>query len=283
MQLVSSAKTDALQFIESVEDNYSYHVRQFVDWMRGRGSVLSPEAIIAYFEALNESDYKAATKRIKRQAVKKRLRQLGRLDGLGSVLSATLEQFLKDLDRETRTKAPKVNTCQVTTRKLVSREEYNKMLADARSERQRLFLQFLWMTGCRVSEMCGIRLIHCEDQYSGVTVAVTGKGHKERELRVPHTLFASVRDTFQGKVYLFETAHGTPYNRTYVSNQIAKISKRTIGRTVRAHAFRHSFVSRKIRETNKVTAVSRYVGHSSVSITLEMYNHEELEDDELWL
>lgn len=274
----------ALRFIESIEgDHYGYHVRQFVSWMRERGASLSPESIIDYFADLNDSDYKAATKRIKRQAVKKRLRQLARLHGLGSEFSVNLEQFLKDLDRETRTKAPKLNGGAVTSRKLVSPEEYAKMLADARSARQELFLKFLWVTGCRISELTGIRLVHCEDQYTGVLITVTGKGNKEREIRVPHELFTSVRDTFKGRVYLFETSAGTPYNRNYVSNQIARIAERTIGRTVRAHAFRHSFVSRKIRETQKVTAVSRYVGHSSVSITLEMYNHEELGDEELWL
>jgi hypothetical protein len=40
--------------------------------------------------------------------------------------------------------------------------------------------------------------------------------------------------------------------------------------------------TRQIRRTNKIQAVSSYLGHGSPSITLALYTHEQLEDDELF-
>ena len=48
-----------------------------------------------------------------------------------------------------------------------------------------------------------------------------------------------------------------------------------------APTLRHSFATEKIAKTGKIKGVSEYLGHSSSSITLDMYVHEELTDDEL--
>ena len=46
---------------------------------------------------------------------------------------------------------------------------------------------------------------------------------------------------------------------------------------------RHSSATRKVRAyPGKLDAVSRYLGHSSVSITLSLYCHTELSSDEVF-
>lgn len=37
--------------------------------------------------------------------------------------------------------------------------------------------------------------------------------------------------------------------------------------------YRHSFCTRKIRQTGNLKGVSEYVGHSSTAITANMYDH----------
>ncbi len=49
-----------------------------------------------------------------------------------------------------------------------------------------------------------------------------------------------------------------------------------LNRDISAHKLRHSFATIKIAKTGKIKAVSEYLGHSSTSITLDMYVHEEL-------
>ena len=66
-----------------------------------------------------------------------------------------------------------------------------------------------------------------------------------------------------------------------MSNQVAEIMRRSIGRSVPAHALRHSFAARQIQRSGKIEAVSRYMGHSTPAITMGYYVHESLDDGEL--
>ena len=75
--------------------------------------------------------------------------------------------------------------------------------------------------------------------------------------------------------------NGGPYTRFYVSNAIKAAGRIYLDREISAHTLRHSFATEKIAKTHKTTAVSEYLGHSSVSTTLQLYNHGELTDDDL--
>lgn len=266
--------------ILEIEDNYSYHIRQFVDWLNGRP--LTKETVVDYVRELNDSDYRAATKRVKRQALKKRLRQLQELGELGSEWSERMEQFLTDLDRRDGTKAPKINSTAVPRDKILEHRDYQKLVRLTASSRQKLFMRFLWTTGCRVSEMTGIKLRDCETEQGVVTITIMGKGSKEREIRIPEGLYDEIRAVFGGSTWLFETSRGKPYTRGYVSGEIAKIGKRHLGRKISAHTFRHSFATKMIQRTADIQGVSEYLGHSSPSITLAIYTHTGLKTEDLF-
>ena len=282
-QSPKSTTDSMLAFIEMQDgDSYGYHVRDFTGWIRSTDRELDHDAIVEYFRRLNDSDYAAGTVSIKRQAVKKRLRQLARAGGLGSDLSRNLDQFLRDLDREGDTRAPRTQAAPIDKAKFLTDDEYARVIASCRGPRQRELIRFLWATGCRVSEMCGIRRCDWTADDDRVLLRVTGKGNKERTVRISRRHFDDIRDVFRGEEWLFETANGKPYGRSYVSNTIAKVTRRAIGRTLRAHSLRHSFATRTIRRTGKIEGTSRYLGHSSPSITMQYYVHESLDDGELW-
>jgi len=114
-----------------------------------------------------------------------------------------------------------------------------------------------------------------------IKVRIMGKGRKERFIYLPTILYRAICDCFKGTVRIFETRTGKPYSRSYVSGQIAKLGRYILEKRISAHTFRHSFATRKIRETGKIQAVSQYLGHSSVSITLNLYCHEELSAEDL--
>jgi integrase/recombinase XerD len=141
-----------------------------------------------------------------------------------------------------------------------------------------MFMMFLWVTGCRVSEMLGVKIQHCELEGDRVRVGVLENGKKERFVWLPSVLYGLIRE---GSTWLLATRTGRPYSRSYVSNQIAKLGLHILNRRISAHTFRHSFCTRKIRETGKIQAVSEYVGHSSVAITLSLYCHDELSAEDL--
>lgn len=262
-------------------DAYDYQVETYIRWMEETGRTDPFASIGDYFKALNESTYKAGTIRLKRSAVKNRLRMLAEAQGLDPQRSYELDLLMRRLDQDPATKAPKINNAGVAASKTVSESEYEKLIVGARSLRQQLFIHFLWQTGCRVSEMVTARVGECVVEGSIVQVRVMGKGRKERVVRITTELFRRIRGEFAGNTFLFETSGGKHYNRSYVSNQISKLAMHLLGRKISAHKLRHSFATRMIAKTHKISAVSAYMGHSSVSTTLAMYNHEELDDVEL--
>ena len=273
-----SGTEQQLRFIESIQDNYSFHIRHFCAWARTTGHQVNFETIRDYFTELNANDYSAATIRVKRQAILKRVRMLFKERPLQDRVQ--LEEALKDLGAGA-TRAPKVNSTTIGSDKIINPLEYERLLQGARSDRQKCFMMFLWVTGCRISEVLSVKLQHCELQGERVHVRVTGKGKKERYIWLPTVLYERIRECFGGSTWLFETGANKPYSRSYVSNQIAKLGRHILNKRISAHTFCHSFATRKIKETGKIQAVSEYLGHSSVAITLSLYCHDELSAEDL--
>ena len=281
MELMRIPRTgNYLDMAEAVQDNYTYQVRHFIKWARSNGMNLDEKSIQAYFEFLNSSGYTAATIRNKRSAVKRRVRQVFHDAPVDARIK--IERILSDLDHDTETKAPKINSNVVALEKVVGASDFTRLIESCRTERQRSFIKFLYATGCRVSEMAGIRLERCETIGATVKIRIMGKGKKERFIRVQSSMFDAIREVFNGKEYLFETATGRPYAREYVSAQVKKMGKRC-GLDISAHSLRHSFATRKVQQLpGKLDAVSKYLGHSSPAITLAMYCHSQLSDVELF-
>jgi len=267
-----------LVIMESVKDSYTYNIRHFITWMREGNHSINFDTIRDYFAYLNLSGFKAAGIRIKRQAVISRLKMLFHDRPIEERMK--LEMLLKDLNVGA-TRAPKANSASIGSEKVITPLEYERLLQGARSERQRLFLMFLWVTGCRVSEMTGIKLTDCETFGERVHIRIMGKGSKERYIWIPTCLYSLIRKTFTGTTWLMATGTGKRYDRSYISNQIAKLGRFILNRRISAHTFRHSFATRKIKETAKIQAVSQYLGHSSVAITLSLYCHESLSAEDL--
>ena len=65
----------------------------------------------------------------------------------------------------------------------------------------------------------------------------------------------------------------TPFKDTNISNKNIQYSKLAGLRTIRLHDFRHSCASFLINSNMPITLVSKYLGHSKVSITLDTYSH----------
>lgn len=279
--LCSDTSEQILTRAESIKDNYSGNVRSFVLWARETAHGLDSDGIAEYFRYLNnDSGYAAATIRVKRAAVKKRVRQIYHDAPIDDRIK--IDRILADLETEPDTKSPKLNTAGISRDKVLSVAEYSALIGKCRSARQRAFIMFLYSTGCRIAELCGIKLDRCELQGSTVKIRVLGKGSKERFVKIQAALFETIQETFQGKKYLFETSNGRAYDTDYVSAQIKKIGK-LIGRKISAHSLRHTWATRMIEaHPDKIDAISKYLGHSNIATTMAFYNHSQLSDAELF-
>ena len=272
----------ALSFMAGLQDNYSFARRDFIRWVRASGQPLNIDAVKNYFKELNASTMAAGTIRVKRAAVKSALRKLAYSEPLESY--TMLERALDRLDKEPDTKAPKINQAGVDEDRILSEADYHTLLAGARSERQRLFLRFLWGSGCRISECLGILKKNVRRSGNWYKIRICGKGKKERILIIPVKLVDDIRAvcTVEASPYLFHTTTGRAYSRCYVSGQIKKLGAAVLGKRISAHTLRHGFATYQIGKTHKIQAVSRYLGHSSTSITMDFYVHESLSRKELF-
>ncbi len=139
-----------------------------------------------------------------------------------------------------------------------------------------LWMLFLYKSGCRVSEACNIKLSDISDfDDNDIEIKIHGKGHKKRYILVSKKLFFSVRETFGGKAYLFETSNGRKYPRNSVAALIYEASLRILGYKVGPHDFRKAcstFASRETRvRGGDIKSVMGHTGHSDANIFINHY------------
>jgi integrase/recombinase XerD len=194
---------------------------------------------------------------------------------------ARIRDFLDVMDNTKETRAPKNNNEAIGDGKYLTVDQIKKLYLSARSRKQMAFIRFLFAHGCRINELTGIKLSDVQQVGDVYHIHIKGKKNKYRYLRCTKELYEFVRETFRGETYLFETGNGRRYDNAYISNQIKKLGKTVLDRKISAHTMRHSFATRSIAKGIPVDAVADYLGHSSASITLSMYCHNEMSQVDL--
>lgn len=147
--------------------------------------------------------------------------------------------------------------------------------------RNKILIEFLYSTGCRVSEVLSIKISDI-DLKRGF-VKVLGKGNKERVvpiyeklldiipdyLRIRHTYFVKERDNG----YLFLNKNGGKLSRVMCFNIIKKACKdANINKNVSPHTIRHSFATHLLTNGADLRTIQLLLGHSNISTT-EIYTH----------
>ncbi len=262
-----------LELSPATRSEYARDVASFLAWLAGRA--LTPETLTSYREELQEAGRGASSVNRALAAIRSGLKGIAR-ETLNGKQAAIVGTVLAGVHGVKKVAAP------VTEARMLTPEERGKILGAA-SRRLGCVLKFLYATGARVSEAVGVRLSDCKESGDIVLVRLTGKGNKEREVRVARGLIGEIRAAYGGEAYLFETRGGKPLRREYVTHCLHRIALRTIGRPSFAHALRHSFASETIRRTGKVEGTSRYLGHADPATTLRYYVHESLTNGDLEL
>jgi integrase/recombinase XerD len=114
------------------------------------------------------------------------------------------------------------------------------------------------------------------DSRSHYRIRVQGKGKKERYVYLKSKTYDRAVTFFKGQTFLFESENGTMLFRNNVFRSIQRMGKKSgLDKPIHPHTLRHSCAMHllKDRELN-AKAVSEYLGHSDVSITLKSYIHD---------
>ena len=258
----------------SIRDCYRDDTRALLRYLAETGKEFNQEGLRAYVGYMREQGYKASTINKRLQGAKNRLRLL--FNRSGAALSVLDRYEMESALKEVR--GVKKNSKAVDLDKTLKLAEVKKLLGSAGvADRVKLFIEFLACTGVRVSEMTGIRLADIRQEHGYQAVRIIGKGTKERILKVSGDLLQRVRKLFKSNTYLFESESHQRYDREYVSHAIHAAGRAVLDRSISAHTLRHTFATIQIQKNRKVKALSVYLGHSTTSITQDMYVHEELD------
>jgi len=165
----------------------------------------------------------------------------------------------------------------------VSKQDIEAVIRGAKKGTS-VIVKFLANTGLRISELTGITKNDLEAfNTEFLRVRIMGKGKKVRQIYIPYALHQEVKSVFDtGSVYLFSTRTGQPLSRVNVYKQIQKAFAKYADRPgVSCHDLRHFFATEKIvAEKKDYKAVSKYLGHSSVATTLNLYTHSQLKPED---
>lgn len=174
---------------------------------------------------------------------------------------------------------------------VLTREEVRALIAAPGVDtplgiRDTALLEFMYATGCRVSEAIGLRVERL--QLDQGLVLLEGKGSKQR--LVPVGAFATVallgwleegRPVLEGRrrgpprrsPLVFLTVRGGPMSRQAVFQRIrGHAVKAGISRDLSPHKLRHSFATHLLEGGADLRAVQSMLGHADISTT-QIYTH----------
>lgn len=150
--------------------------------------------------------------------------------------------------------------------------------------RDRAVLELLYATGCRVSELAGMRLGDVD--LGSLFVLLHGKGSKDRIVPIGHTC----RDAFlayygKSRAALLEKYGVEDHQYVFVNNRGGRLTDRSVRRIldkyvrqlalhkkVSPHTIRHTFATHLLDHGADLRAVQELLGHASLSTT-QIYTH----------
>lgn len=177
-----------------------------------------------------------------------------------------ISSFLKFLEMDNlieEIKAPKIDK---RLPKFITIEEFNKIIENVKSERDKLILLILFYTGVRVSELINIKKedINWEEGF----VRIFGKGRKERYVPLPKFLLEKLKEytkNREGKIFDISVRQVERIVKKYAQ-------KAGINKKVTPHVLRHSLATTLLSRGVDIRYIQEILGHSSLSVT-QIYTH----------
>jgi integrase/recombinase XerD len=250
----------------------AYHadLKSFASSLRKGDDLASPEPVRRYIDSL----YKA---RMASRSIARHITTLRNLYG------HLIEKGVLDSDPTAHLAAPRQWQ---SLPKYLNKKQIDDLMASCDSSkpqglRDRAMLEFLYATGLRVSELCGVRVSEVERNMGAVRVV--GKGNKHRIVPVGKAALLAVEQylgngrpvLLKGRAspYLFVTNRGGAMSRQAFWQLLAGYGKKAgIFHDLTPHVLRHTFATHLLEGGADLRSLQSMLGHSDISTT-QIYTH----------
>ena len=157
--------------------------------------------------------------------------------------------------------------------KALSIEELEMLREGCQSNRQRAFLEVMYATGCRLSE---VQKLNRDDiDFNTMSASVIGKGNKVREVFFSHKAVYHLKKYLLSRtdqdtaLFVTERRPFTRLGNRAIQREVAKIADQSgIKKTVSPHCLRHTFATLTLNNGAELAAVQALLGHSNPGTTL---------------
>jgi integrase/recombinase XerD len=250
---LSSKKIEGLS--KTTLDGYKIELDIFADKVKKRADQISAADIRVFL---------AQFEHLKMSSISRKLSVLKSFFGW-----LTFEELL-ERDPTAKLKPPKKEK---RLPKALKIEELEMLRESCKTVRQRAFLEVMYATGCRLSEVHDLN--KSDINYQTMSCKVIGKGNKEREV------YFSFKAMYHLRKYLMQrtdedealmVTERKPYRRLSkrgIQREIATIAKNAgLEKKCSPHTLRHTFATLLLNNGAELAGVQALLGHESPDTTL---------------
>jgi len=165
-------------------------------------------------------------------------------------------------------------------------DEVRSLLAAASNRaptgiRNRALIVVLWRAGLRISEALAL-MPRDVDLEAGTLHVRHGKGDRSRKVGIDQDAAAVLARWMDrrkalgvnGRRHVFCTLSGAPVHPNYVRSMLSRLAARAgIEKRVHPHGLRHTMAVELLQEGLDVGAISKQLGHASISTTARYLDH----------
>lgn len=156
--------------------------------------------------------------------------------------------------------------------RVLSETDVQRMIGSARDDRSRLALRFLYLTGVRASEACGLCWRDVIDRKKGSSeITVLGKGRKLRTIAIPAALRRELGEMTANPrpdSPLLPGRSGEALHPRALHRLVKRAARRAgLGAAASPHWLRHACASHALDRGAPVHVVQQQLGHASLDTT----------------
>ncbi len=238
----------------------------------------SPETTKNYLGVLHrfQKRHPQPLKDLKVETVRAYLLHLKKLGRLPSTINQARGSFVflfkhalrrpEDLDRLPIHKRPK------KIPRTLARSHVRDVIRQIPDPKHRTFTMLLYSSGLRVSEATHLKPSDIDSRRMRIVVR-EGKGNKDREVMLSHTLLDNLRNYWsikRPKQWLFPGKNpAKPMHRATIQRVIRNAGRAAgIQQAVTPHVLRHSFATHLLESGTPLPYIQKLLGHSSIKTTM---------------